>query len=61
MLPLTMTIATSFPQEELAELDRLRRDQGVSRVEAIRTAVRWYARWADQLPVEDPIAEEIEA
>jgi metal-responsive CopG/Arc/MetJ family transcriptional regulator len=56
-----MTITTSFAQEELEELDRLRRDQGNSRAEAIRSAVRWYVHWADRLPSEDPTAEEIEA
>jgi metal-responsive CopG/Arc/MetJ family transcriptional regulator len=53
-------IATSLPIDELKELDRLRRDQGVSRAEAIREAVRWYVRWADRLPFEDPMADEFE-
>ena len=56
-----MTVTTSFPQDELAELDRLRRGQGVSRAEAIRLAIRWYGRWAELIPFEDPIADEIEA
>ncbi len=55
------TIATSIPQDELEELDRLRRAQGVSRAEAIRHAVRWYARWAEVLPFEDPCDNETEA
>jgi len=56
-----MIVTTSFPQDELAQLDRLRRDQGVSRAEAVRSAIRWYIHWADRLPFEDPIADEIEA
>jgi metal-responsive CopG/Arc/MetJ family transcriptional regulator len=54
------TIATILPPDELEELDRLRRSQGISRAEAIREALRWYGRWAERLPFEDPIAEEIE-
>ena len=57
---MSTTVAITLPPEELSELDGLRRDQGVSRSEAIREAVRWYARWADRLPFEDPIAEDIE-
>lgn len=53
-------IATSLPPDELEAPDRLQRDQGVSRGEAIREAVRWYARWSERLPFEDPIANEIE-
>jgi metal-responsive CopG/Arc/MetJ family transcriptional regulator len=55
------TIAASIPQDELEELDRLRRAQGVSRAEAIRDAVRWYARWAELLPFDDPRDDETEA
>ena len=55
------TIAKLLPRDELEELDRLRRDQGVSRADAIRDAVRWYIRWAERLPFEDPIADETEA
>jgi metal-responsive CopG/Arc/MetJ family transcriptional regulator len=58
---MTTTVAISLPQDELAELDELRRDRGVSRAEAIHEAVRWYVRWAELLPFEDPIADEIEA
>ena len=39
--------------DELAELDQLRREQGVSRAEAVREAIRWYVRFAELLPVED--------
>ena len=45
-----ITVATPFPKDELADLDQLRREQRASRAEAIRSAVRWYIRWADQLP-----------
>jgi len=53
-------VATAFTTDELAELDELRRTHRTSRAEAIRTAVLWYARWADQLP-EDPLEDEIAA
>jgi metal-responsive CopG/Arc/MetJ family transcriptional regulator len=54
------TIATSLPQDELAQFDEMRRDQGLSRAEAIREALRLYVRWADLLPSEDLIAEELD-
>jgi metal-responsive CopG/Arc/MetJ family transcriptional regulator len=54
------TIATSLPQDELAQLDEIRRDQGLSRAEAVREALRFYVRWADMLPSEDdPTVDEI--
>jgi metal-responsive CopG/Arc/MetJ family transcriptional regulator len=57
---MSTTVAVSLPQDELAELDELSRSQGVSRAETVREAVRWYARWGEKLPLEDPIADEIE-
>lgn len=54
------TIATTLSPDELAALDRLRRGQGVTREEALREAVRWYDRWGDVLPSEDPTDDEIE-
>lgn len=53
--PITMetTIATSLPVDELRELDRMRRGQGVSRAEAVRDAVRWYLRCSGQLVLGD--------
>ena len=47
-------------RELLVELDRFRRAHGLSRADAIFDAVRWYVRWAEVLPVEDPAAEEID-
>lgn len=38
------TVTTAFDEEELGELDQLRRAERTSRPEAIRTAVRFYAR-----------------
>jgi metal-responsive CopG/Arc/MetJ family transcriptional regulator len=55
---MSTTVAVPFPPDELAELDDLRRNQRVSREEAICEAVRWYLRWGDRLPVEDPAAED---
>jgi len=57
---MSTTIAISPAPEEMSELDDFRRDQGVSREEAIRDALLWYVRWGEVLPVEDPIGEEIE-
>jgi metal-responsive CopG/Arc/MetJ family transcriptional regulator len=53
-------IATSLAPDEVQELDQLRRGQGISRAEAVRDAVRWYVRWAERLPFEDPAADEME-
>jgi len=49
------TIATSLPQDELAQLDEMRRGQGLTRAEAVREALRFYVRWADVLPSEDDL------
>lgn len=57
---MSTTVAISLPPEDLSELDDLRRDEGISRAEALREALHWYARWAERLPFEDPIADEIE-
>jgi hypothetical protein len=46
-------IATLLP-EDLAALDRVCRDQGVSRHDAVESAVRWYIdREGDLPPVDD--------
>ena len=55
---MSTTVAISLPQEELAELDDLRRDQRASRAEVIREALRWYVQWAELLPFEDPVADD---
>jgi metal-responsive CopG/Arc/MetJ family transcriptional regulator len=55
---MSTTVAVCLPQEELAELDDLRRNRRLSREEAICEAVRWYLRWSDRLPYEDPIGDE---
>lgn len=57
---MSTTIAISLAPEEISELDAFRRDQGVSREEAVRDALRWSVRWGERLPVDDPIGEEIE-
>ena len=58
---MNMTVATSLPPEEIRELDRVCRDQGVSRLDAVETAVRWYiGREGDLSSIEDPTADEIE-
>ena len=56
------TIATSLPREELAELDRIREQQNLSRSQALRQAVRWYLGAMRRLPPpEEPLPDEVEA
>ena len=58
---MTTTIATSLPQDDLTELDRLRRSQGLTRAEAMRAAIRWYVAADGQRELaEDPIFDEID-
>jgi metal-responsive CopG/Arc/MetJ family transcriptional regulator len=52
--------ATLMP-DDLAALDRVCRDQGVSRPDAVESAVRWYIEREGDLPsVDDPAADDIE-
>ena len=54
-------ITASLPPEDLAALNRLCRDQRMSRDEAVETALRWYIEREGDLPsIDDPAAEEIE-
>ena len=46
------TVTTSLPQEELAELDRVRERQGLSRSEAVRDAIGRLAPAKEMLPDE---------
>ena len=56
------SITMSLPDEELAELDRLRERQNLSRSEALRQAVRWYIGAMRHLPPpEEPLPDELEA
>ena len=56
------TIATSLPEEELAELDRVREHQRLTRSQALRQAVRWYVGAMRRLPPPDePLPDEVEA
>ena len=56
------TIATSLPEEELAELDRVREQQSLTRSQALRQAVRWYVGAMRRLPLpEEPLPDEVEA
>jgi metal-responsive CopG/Arc/MetJ family transcriptional regulator len=55
------TITGSLPPDDLAALDRVCRDQGVSRHDAVESAVRWYIeREGDLPPVDDPATEDME-
>ena len=56
------TIRTLLPESELAELDRVRERQRLTRTEAVRAAIRWYVGTVGSLPpAEDATPEEIEA
>lgn len=46
-------ISAILPPEEVAELDRVCRDQGVSRLDAVESAVRWYFEREGDLPTID--------
>ena len=56
------TITTMLPPEELAEFDRVRERQSLSRSQAVREAIRWYIGAMRSLPpAEEPLPDEIEA
>ena len=46
-------ITATLPPDDLAELDRVCRDQGVSRDEAVESALRWYIEREGELPSVD--------
>jgi metal-responsive CopG/Arc/MetJ family transcriptional regulator len=56
------TITIALPPEELAEFDRVRERQLLSRSQALREAIRWYVGVIRSLsPAEDPSPDEVEA
>ena len=56
------TITVTLPEGDLAELDRFRELQQISRAEAVRTAIRWYIAAMRRLPpAEGPLPDEVEA
>ena len=56
------TVATTLPPEELAQLDRARAQQHLSRAEIVREAIRWYIGAVRRLPpAEEPTKGEIRA
>jgi len=50
-------ITATLPLEELAALDRVCRHQGVSRHDAVESAVRWYIEREGDLPSVDDLDE----
>jgi metal-responsive CopG/Arc/MetJ family transcriptional regulator len=55
-------ITTTLPPEEVAEFDRVRERQSLSRSQALREAIRWYIGAMRSLPpAEDPLPGEVEA
>jgi metal-responsive CopG/Arc/MetJ family transcriptional regulator len=55
------TITATLPPADLAQLDRVCRHQGVSRHDAVESALRWYiGREGDPPSVDDHHADEIE-
>ena len=55
--PLTAALAP----EDIAALDQVCRDQGVSRLDAVQDALRWYIDREGYLPPIDDPADDIEA
>jgi metal-responsive CopG/Arc/MetJ family transcriptional regulator len=56
------TITVTLPPEELAELDRTRERQLLSRAQVVREAIRWYLGAMRSLPpAEHLMPDEIEA
>ena len=53
-------ITTTLLPEYLTALDRVCRDQGVSRLDAVESAVRWYIAREGDLPPVDDLYDEIE-
>jgi hypothetical protein len=53
-------ITAALPPDDLAALDRVCRDQGVSRLDAVESAVRWYIERDGDLPSVAEIDDEIE-
>ena len=51
------TIVATLPSDDLAALDRLCREQGVSRLDAVESAVRWYIDREGELPFVDDLDE----
>jgi hypothetical protein len=47
------TITEALPSDDLAELDRVCRQQGVSRLDAVHEALRWYIEREGELPTID--------
>jgi metal-responsive CopG/Arc/MetJ family transcriptional regulator len=54
------TITATLPPDDLAQLDRVCRDQGVSRHDAVESALRWYIEREGDLPSVDDLDDEIE-
>ena len=54
-----MELTAALAPEDLADLDRVCRGQGVDRLDAVQAAVRWYIDREGELPpVYDPTIEE---
>jgi len=53
-------IIATLPPEDLAELDRVCRQQGVTRPDAVYTALRWYIDREGDLPPVGDLYDEIE-
>ena len=56
-----MTVSTSLPPDEIQQLDRVGREQGLTRAEAVRDAIRHYLD-SPYLPafIEATMADEID-
>jgi metal-responsive CopG/Arc/MetJ family transcriptional regulator len=60
--PRKKTIATSLPEGELAEFDRIREEYNLTRSQVLREALRRYLAAMRRLPApEEPLPDELEA
>lgn len=55
-----MDLTSALQPNDLASLDRVCRDQGVSRLDAVDIALRWYIEREGDLPSVDDLGDEIE-
>ena len=59
--PIDLPLAAALAPEDIAALDKVCRGQGVSRLDAVEAALRWYIDWDGDLPSADDLQEDIEA
>ena len=56
-----MEITAAIQPDDLADLDRVCRSQGISRDDAVQDAIHWYIDREGNLPLVEDLREDIEA